>query len=283
MKEIVIISGKGGTGKTVITGAFAALAKNRVMVDCDVDAADLHLLLHPEIKEKYEFRSGFTALINEETCIKCGKCQNICRFNAVKDEFVIDPIACEGCAFCSHICPVNAIEMQENISGEWYISKTNYGSFVHAKLGIAEENSGKLVALIRQKARNLAAWQSVDWLISDGPPGVGCAVIAAIVGATLAIIVAEPTLSGIHDFKRIVALTKKLNLTTKVIINKYDINLENTQNIKDICKEQQISCVGQIPYSKEVLMAVTNGKTIIEHLPQNEVSIELQRIWAIIQ
>ena len=182
MKQIVIISGKGGTGKTVITASLAALAKDKVMADCDVDAADLHLLLNPKIKEKHEFRSGKTARIDKKFCEQCGKCIVACRFSAISQDFVVDPISCEGCAFCSFICPTEAIKMQENISGEWFISDTRFGPLVHAKLGIAQENSGKLVTLVKQKAKELAEKENSDWIIVDGAPGIGCPVIVVGIG-----------------------------------------------------------------------------------------------------
>ncbi|KPJ67652.1 MAG: (4Fe-4S)-binding protein [Coxiella sp. DG_40] len=283
MKQIVVISGKGGTGKTVITGALAVLANNKIMVDCDVDAADLHLLLHPQPKEQHQFRCGATAFIKQEICVKCGKCQQVCRFDAVKNKYFIDPISCEGCAFCSHICPVKAIEMRENISGEWYISDTDYGPFVHAKLGIGEENSGKLVALVRQKAKRLADQKNSNWVIIDGPPGIGCPVIASVVGVDKALIVTEPTLSGIHDFKRILKLVKQLNIPAIVVINKFDINLENSNEIEIICEQQQIAFVQKIPYSKEVPKAITAGKIINEYSPHSEVSSNIEKIWNFIR
>lgn len=174
MKQIVVISGKGGTGKTVITASFAALAENKVMVDCDVDASNLHLLLTPMIKEKHSFRSGLTAVIDKDKCTQCRKCIEICRFEAINGDFIVDPISCEGCAFCSFVCPVHAIQMEENLSGEWFISETRFGPMVHARLGIAEENSGKLVSLVKKKAKELAEKQNCDLIIIDGSPGIGC-------------------------------------------------------------------------------------------------------------
>ncbi len=193
MKQIVVISGKGGTGKTVITASLAALARSKVMADCDVDAADLHLLLNPKIKEKHEFRSGKTAIIDKKLCQQCGKCIAACRFNAISEDFTVDPVSCEGCGFCSHICPAEAIEMRENISGEWFISDTRFGPLVHARLGIAEENSGKLVTLVRQKAKESAENRGLDWVIIDGAPGIGCPVIASLSGVDCALVVTEPT------------------------------------------------------------------------------------------
>jgi len=205
MKEVVILSGKGGTGKTSIVGSFAAIAKNKVMADCDVDAADLHLLLAPSVKEEKEFRSGQVAVIDEEKCTQCGLCQDVCRFDAITD-FEVDPISCEGCGFCSHICPVEAISMKESLSGFWFTSNTKYGPLVHARLGIAQENSGKLVALVRQRAKEIAESDGLDYIISDGPPGIGCPVISSLSGANLALLVTEPTLSGIHDLERVLGV-----------------------------------------------------------------------------
>ncbi|MDD4013811.1 MAG: 4Fe-4S binding protein, partial [Candidatus Omnitrophica bacterium] len=202
MRQIVVISGKGGTGKTVLTGSFAALAKNKVMADCDVDAADLHLLLAPQVMERHDFRSGSTAVIDRDKCVVCGKCMQVCRFSALrvflpsgecaKREVFVDPVACEGCAFCSFACPRGAITMEENLSGEWFISETRFGRMVHAKLGVAEENSGKLVSLVRGQARELAEKSGCDWVIVDGAPGIGCPVIASLSGVDLAVVVTEP-------------------------------------------------------------------------------------------
>ncbi|NWF52770.1 MAG: 4Fe-4S binding protein, partial [Nitrospirae bacterium] len=208
MKQIVVISGKGGTGKTILTASFASLAKNKVMADCDVDAADLHLLLQPEIKERHEFRSGVTATIDKELCQGCGECISVCRFNAISEDFTVDPISCEGCTICSYVCPAGAIKLEENISGEWFVSETKYGPFVHAKLGIAEENSGKLVSVVRQKAKEIAEKENLDYVIIDGPPGIGCPVIASLANVDLAMIVTEPTLSGIHDMERVAQVSK---------------------------------------------------------------------------
>ncbi|MGB3113344.1 MAG: ATP-binding protein, partial [Candidatus Omnitrophota bacterium] len=233
MKQIVVISGKGGTGKTVLTASLAALAKNKVMADCDVDAADLHLLLKPSIKERHEFKSGATAFIDKRLCTECGRCVAVCRFDAVSEDYAIDPVACEGCGFCYYACPVNAIKMQENATGEWYISDTRFGPLVHAKLGIGEENSGKLVTLVRQKAKEIAEKQRFDWVIIDGSPGIGCPVIASLSGVDFALVVTEPTLSGLHDADRVIKVARHFNIPVKVVINKYDLNVDMTNRIKD--------------------------------------------------
>ena len=278
MKQIVIISGKGGTGKTVITGSFAALAKDKVMADCDVDAADLHLLLHPEIKESHIFKSGFTAFTHKEKCIDCGICKKVCRFDAVRPDFTIDPVSCEGCAFCSYACPKDAIEMKENISGEWLVSDTRFGPLVHARLGIAEENSGKLVTLVRQKAKEIAAERNYKWVIIDGSPGIGCPVIASITGVDCAVMVIEPTLSGLHDAQRLVDATNHFNIEAKVIINKYDLNSDVTQKIEQWFRKRNIEVLGRVEFNKTVVESVVNGKTAIEYA-DSRVTGQLREIW----
>ncbi len=205
MEELVVLSGKGGTGKTSIVGSFAALAKHKVLVDCDVGAADLHLLLQPIMREKHEFWSGQTAFIDKQMCTECGLCQDLCRFVAIEN-FKVDLVSCEGCGFCYHICPEEAVIMQENLSGSWFISDTSFGPLVHARLGIAQENSGKLVALVRKQARQIAEREGAGYIISDGPPGIGCPVISSLSGANLALLVTEPTLSGIHDLERVLGI-----------------------------------------------------------------------------
>jgi len=278
MKQMVVISGKGGTGKTVLTASFAVLAKNKVMADCDVDAADLHLLLHPTVKERHEFRSGKTARIDKDLCQGCGECINICRFDAISQDFTVDPISCEGCAICSYVCSVGAIKMEENVSGEWFVSETKYGPFVHAKLGIAEENSGKLVTAVRQAAKEIAEKENVEYVIIDGPPGIGCPVIASLSGVDLALIVTEPTLSGIHDMERVASVAKHFGILIKVVINKYDINLENTLNLKRICEQQELEIVGQIPYSRKIVESIVNNIPFVEHC-NDQTAEEIIQIW----
>lgn len=278
MKQIVVISGKGGTGKTVITGAFAALAKNKVMADCDVDAADLHLILDPRIKERHEFKSGKSAFIDKKLCAGCGRCISVCRFDAISEDFKVDPVSCEGCAFCSHVCPVNAIQMKENTAGEWFISDTRFGPMVHAKLGIAQENSGKLVALVRKKAKELAEKNRSEWVIVDGAPGIGCPVIASLSGIDCAIIVTEPTLSGLHDADRVIGVTRHFNISAKLIINKYDLNLDMTKKIEDYCKNNSVHFLGRIGFDKNIVDAMVNARTIIEH-KDGKAKEEISDIW----
>ena len=264
MQEVVVLSGKGGTGKTSIVGSFAALAKSKVLVDCDVDAATLHILLQPAIQEKHEFWSGQVAFIDEEKCTQCGLCQEQCRFAAIKD-FNVDAVSCEGCGFCSHICPAEAIIMKENMAGHWFISNTRYGSLVHARLGIAQENSGKLVALVRQQARQMADKNGADYIISDGPPGIGCPVISSLSGANLALLVTEPTLSDIHDLERVLGVCQHFGVPALVCINKYDINEDNTHQIERYCLSQGVEVAARIPFDNTVTKAMVAGLPVVEY------------------
>jgi len=282
MKQIVVISGKGGTGKTVVTGALASLAKNKIMVDCDVDAADLHILLHPTVKERHEFRSGQTAVIDKNLCKECGKCASVCRFEAIKTDYTIENFSCEGCGLCSRVCPHNAIRMEENISGEWFISDTKHGSFVHAKLGIAKENSGKLVAKIRQVAKELAEKQALDYVIIDGPPGIGCPVIASLSGVDCALIVTEPTLSGLHDARRVMEVAGHFNIPVKLVVNKYDLNSAMTEKIEEFCRERNVPVIGKMAFDKTVVKALIEGKTIVEYVGC-AAGDEVRKIWEDLQ
>ncbi|MDD4956817.1 MAG: ATP-binding protein [Candidatus Omnitrophica bacterium] len=278
MKQVVVISGKGGTGKTVITASFAAIARSKVMVDCDVDAADLHLLLDPATRQNGMFKSGKTAEINPEKCVKCGLCRGICRFRAVTADFKVDPISCEGCAFCSFICPEKAIEMKENVTGEWFVSDTRFGPMVHARLGIAEENSGKLVSLVKGKAKEIAEKDGHEWVIVDGSPGIGCPVIASLSGANAAIVVTEPTLSGLHDAKRVVAMARHFNVPVMFIINKYDLNERMADDIRAYCCGEKIDVIARIGFDEDVVKAMVEGKTIIEYA-ENVTTRAIREAW----
>ena len=277
MKEIVVLSGKGGTGKTSIVGSFAVLAQGKVLVDCDVDAADLYLLLNPTMNEENEFWSGQVAIIDTAKCTECGLCQDICRFEAIND-FKVDPLSCEGCKFCYYVCPAEAITMEENLSGRWFISETNYGSLVHARLGIAQENSGKLVAIVRQKARQIAENQGIDYIITDGPPGIGCPVISSLSGANLALIVVEPTLSGIHDFERVMDVCNHFGIQAVVCINKYDINKKNSHQIESHCHSRGIKVLAKIPFDNAVTEALVQGLPVVK-FSDNKVTQEIGTLW----
>lgn len=285
MKQLVVISGKGGTGKTVVTACFAAMASSTpggsVAADCDVDAADLHLLMHPRAREKHEFRSGKTARLEESACTSCGKCMELCRFSAIRrrgDAVEIDPIACEGCGLCSRVCPAGAITMEENSSGEWFISDTEYGPLVHARLGIAEENSGKLVTLVRSQARRIAEETGAGFVITDGPPGIGCPVISAITGADSVLIVTEPTLSGLHDLRRVVELAVHFRIRPSVCVNKYDINEEISEEIGNYCAGEGLSLAGRIPFDRAVPEALVRGEPVLRE-PEAPAARAIRALW----
>lgn len=277
MKELAVLSGKGGTGKTSLVASFAALARSKVLCDCDVDAADLHLVLQPHIREDHEFWSGQVAVIDEGKCTQCNLCQELCRFDAIHD-FKVDPISCEGCGFCSYICPAEAITMKENMSGRWFIADTRYGPLVHAKLGIAQENSGKLVATVRRQAREITERDGIDYIISDGPPGIGCPVISSLSGADLALLVTEPTLSGIHDLDRVLGVCRHFGVPALVCVNKYDINEDNTRKIEEYCLSQKLMVGPKISYDDVFTKAIVKGIPVVEY-SQGVVSHEIESLW----
>lgn len=277
MKQLTVISGKGGTGKTTITAAFAALAKNHVMADGDVDAADLHLILNPSIIKKESFYGGRIPVLDKSKCDECGLCVEHCRFDAIHN-FTIDPISCEGCGVCVYVCPLNAITMKENLCGHWFLSETRFGPMVHARLGIAEDNSGKLVTLVRQQARLLTENNGKDLIIIDGPPGTGCPVIAAIGGVDLVLVVTEPTLSGIHDLERVLEVARHFDVPAMVCINKADINPENAETIRSYCKQNNIEVVGELPYDPIVTKAMVAGKSIVE-FDDGYISTGIKKMW----
>jgi MinD superfamily P-loop ATPase len=279
MKELVVISGKGGTGKTSILAAFASLAKNKVLCDADVDAADLHLIMDPQIRERHDFDSGHTAVINQEKCTQCGRCRDLCRWNAISEDFVVDPIACEGCGVCHYFCPEEAIEFPLNTCGEWFISDTRFGPMAHARLGIAEENSGKLVVLIRQEGKKLAEEKNLDLLLTDGPPGIGCPVIASLGGATAVLIVTEPTVSGRHDMQRVAELAAFFKVPAMVCVNKFDLNPDEARGIEDFAQKRQIRVMGRIPFDPVFTRAMVQGKTIFEYDGNSEGAGAVKKIW----
>ena len=283
MKEIVIISGKGGTGKTSVTAAFAALAEQSVLVDCDVDAADLHLLLQPQIRRREEFRSGHEAVIRTEDCVGCGACQAQCRFDAIHPAedgltFRVDAVGCEGCGVCVRVCPVQAIDFPERVGGEWYVSDTRCGPMVHARLNPGGENSGKLVALVREEARKLAKAKGLNLILLDGPPGIGCPVIASITGASQVLIVTEPTLSGLHDLERVLGLTRHFEIPAMVCVNKWDINPAQAELIEKRAVEQGARVSGRIRYDRAVTDAQVQGRSIVE-MPANPAADDVRGVW----
>jgi MinD superfamily P-loop ATPase len=279
MKHLTVLSGKGGTGKTTITASFAVLAKNAVIADCDVDAPDLHMLLHPHVIETMNFKGSKLAVIDEAACIKCGLCREKCRFDAILENFQVDPFACEGCGVCAVICPASAITLTERVSGHAYISKTKYGFMSHALLSPGESNSGKLVTLVRQNAKILAEKQNADFIIIDGSPGIGCPVIASVTGVDVGLIVTEPTMSGIHDLERAAQLLKHFEVPPTVCVNMHDINKENTERIVRFCEDNGFRVAGRIPFNSVVTEAMVNGKPILEYTPGSDVAQEIERIW----
>jgi MinD superfamily P-loop ATPase len=279
MKELVVISGKGGTGKTSLMAAFASLAQNKVLCDADVDAADLHLLMDPEIKNRYDFQGGGTAVIDQDKCTQCGLCRELCRWEAISEAFEVDSIECEGCGVCVDFCPEQAIEFPLNTCGQWFVSNTRFGPMVHARLGIAEENSGKLVTLIRQEAKKLAEKNKLDLIITDGPPGVGCPVIASIGGATTLVIVTEPTVSGLHDMERVAQLADHFKVPGMVCVNKFDLNTDQTQAIEKLAKEKNMTVLGRIPFDPVFTKSMVQGKTIFEYNTESIVGQAVEQIW----
>ena len=283
MKEIVMISGKGGTGKTSLTAAFAILGgKDVVVADCDVDAADMHLLMKPDYAHSEDFHSGYLAVIDPFQCTGCGDCMRICRFNAVEVRnriYKVDPLRCEGCGYCARICPANAIKNKEKRAGQWYISGIRTGSsMVHARLAIGADHSGKLVARVKNEAKDLAFEERCPYVLVDGSPGIGCPVISSLSGANLAVLVTEPTISGLHDLKRVYALVKKFGIRAGCIINKADINAEMQRQIRHFLLDEKIFHLGDLPYDEAFTNSMVAGNTILES--NNETIIQLiTSIW----
>ena len=280
IREIVIVSGKGGTGKTSLTAAFAALAKNSILCDADVDAADLHLLMQPEVKEQTDFMGGSKAVIDPDLCTGCGTCRTLCRFDAISDRYEVDPIRCEGCGVCVDFCPEQAIGFPVQRCGEWFVSDTRFGPMVHARLGIAEENSGRLVSLVRTKTRQLAEARGLELILTDGPPGIGCPVIAAIGGATALVIVVEPTVSGIHDMERVVDLAAHFRVQGMVIVNKFDLNVGMTEAIEQLAEKRNILVLGRVPFDPVFTRSMVQGQTLFEYGEESPTRRVVRDIWA---
>ncbi len=283
MKEIVIISGKGGTGKTSVTASFAVLGgKDVIVADCDVDAADMHLLMKPNYEFSEEFYSGELAVIQQEDCIQCGECKTVCRFDAIdiKDgKYIVNPLNCEGCGYCSRVCPTDTILNIDLNVGHWYISTVKTGSkMVHAKLAIGADNSGKLVAQVKNKAKELAEQLNKKYIIVDGSPGVGCPVVSSLSGASYVVLVTEPTVSGLHDLKRVYELVKKFNLKAGCIINKFDLNKNVSKEIEKFLSEEKIDNLAKLPYDTIITEAMTEGATIVEYT-DNRIKTALKNTW----
>jgi len=279
MKELVVVSGKGGTGKTSLTAAFSSLSNRHILCDADVDAADLHLILSPEIKKRTDFYGGSKAVIDPKRCSRCGKCLKLCRFGAIDEDFVVDSIVCEGCGVCVDFCPDTAIDFLTQKCGEWFVSDTRVGPMVHARLGIAEENSGKLVSCIRQEARKLAEEQQADMIITDGPPGIGCPVIASIGGATALAMVVEPTVSGLHDMNRLADLAQHFRVPCFLCVNKFDLNLDMAERLEEEAQRRQMQIIGRIPFDPVFTAAMIAGQTVIEYGKDSAVAGAVRSIW----
>jgi len=285
MKQITIISGKGGTGKTTLVASFAALAENTVIADCDVDAPDLHLLLHPEIVKREEFKGLNVAAMDKAKCTECGICEAACRFKAISDTgsgYEVNPTRCEGCGVCVFVCDQDAIILTERISGYAFISKTKYGTMAHAQLNIAEEASGKLVTVVRNNAQRVAEEEGSELILIDGSPGIGCPVIASLTGVDLALVITEPTMSGLHDLERILDVTRHFGITSVVCINKYDINEANSRRITEFCQERGVMIVRNIPYDPVVTEAMVAAMPVVE-FSDGVVSDAIKEIWASIK
>lgn len=289
MKEIVVISGKGGTGKTSVAASLAVLGGRVVVADCDVDAADLHLILEPTIMQSGDFSGGKSAVIQSEACVGCGVCADACRFRAIALDgpgndviaktYNVDELRCEGCGLCERLCPTGAIQLHDRLSGEWFVSTTRVGPMVHAKLGIAAENSGKLVSLVREKARRKADEEGIDLVIIDGPPGIGCPVIATLTGADLVLIVTEPSRSALHDMERVCELTRHFGLPTVICINKCDVHAELALDVEKRARELGFPIVGRIPFDPVVTRAQCEGRTVVEHT-NGKTQEEIQALWS---
>lgn len=282
MREIVVISGKGGTGKTSITAAFAHLAENAMLCDLDVDAPDLHLLLAPDRAETHQFHSGHEAVIDPAACTNCGLCAGLCRFGAVRQgprNCRVDALRCEGCKVCVQFCPAGAIGFAEKHCGQWHASATRFGPLIHAQLFPGQENSGRLVALLKKQARERAKAQGQRLILCDGAPGIGCPVISSLSGASQAVIVTEPTPSGRHDLERVAELCRHFRIPVAVIINAFDLNLQNSADIERHCKDQGHALLGCLPHDEVVVRAMVQGKCVTE-LPETGFSEALRGIWS---
>jgi MinD superfamily P-loop ATPase len=282
MTEITILSGKGGTGKTSISAAFATLGNRNVVADCDVDAANLHLVLLPTNTHEASFTTGYKAVINSDKCNQCGICIDVCRFEAigiVNGHVSISETSCDGCKLCSHLCPNNAITMAPSDKSRWYVGDYRNGKMVHARLAPGEENSGKLVNVVRHKAKETAKETGIETIIIDGPPGTGCPVISSMTGAKMAVIVTEPSRSGFHDLKRILELTTNFSIKSCVIINKYDLNTDMSNNIEQWCQTMAIPVIGKLAFDPQVVEAMLNCKSIGEWQPNSATSNEIRNCW----
>jgi MinD superfamily P-loop ATPase len=277
MKQIVFISGKGGTGKSTLVASLSVLVKDKVIADCDVDAPNLHILLNGEVLEKEDYFGAKEAIIDSSKCVKCGLCKETCRFNAIGEDINIIPMKCEGCGACALVCPQEAIHLEEVKTGETYVSNTSRGTFTHALLDIGAEASGKLVTEVRKKMYN--NMKDEEWVLIDGSPGIGCSVIASITGTDAVVVVSEPTKTGKSDMERILAVAKHFGIPAFVCINKYDLNLEITSEIKEFCRNNKYPVIGKIPFDPAIVKALQEFKTPIE-AGNHSITNEITGLWA---
>ena len=284
MKEITVISGKGGTGKTTLTAALAAAATEIVLCDCDVDAADLHLIMNPEIRETHIFEGAWRAEIDLEACRDCGICSEVCRFEAISldnnNRRRIDPFKCEGCRLCERLCRSGAIRSERSLDNLWFVSDTRRGTMVHALMGPGEENSGKLVTRVRKKAREIALSQGCDYILNDGPPGTGCATIASVTGTDSVLLVIEPSITSLHDAERVIQLVEQFKIPIFALINKSTINPEMTSRITRVLKKYAVPSLGEIPFDKNIVKAMIKKQSILEYLPESAISKTIRSIWS---
>lgn len=278
VKQLLVISGKGGTGKTTLVSSFAALAGVKVLSDCDVDAADLHLILKPIPQVREEFSGGKVAVKNDDLCTDCGICRDYCRYDAIDENFNIDDFSCEGCGVCEYVCPEDAITMEDVVSGYSMESKTDYGDMAHGELVAGEETSGKLVTNVKKRAKRIAEETGVELIIIDGSPGIGCPVIASLAEVDLALLVSEPTLSGLSDLERVIELVHHFGIDAQIVVNKYDINQEMTNRIEGLVEESNIPVAGKIPYDTSVTEAMIHEQSVVEY-SSGEASNEIRNIW----
>jgi len=282
VNEIVILSGKGGTGKTSLSAALATIGDKKTVADCDVDAANLYLILQPESCFEEAFITGYKAIIDPNLCINCGKCIEYCRFDAISNKngsVCITETSCDGCKLCTHVCPVKAITMKASNKSRWYIGTFRNGSMVHARLAPGEDNSGKLVNVVREMAINEACELSDHTIIIDGPPGTGCPAISSVTGARMAVVVTEPTKSGLHDLKRILELISNFKVQACIVINKFDLNKNMSDEIERYCKNVQVPVIGKIPFDPDIVVAMVHCKSIVEWAPESPTSKEIQSIY----
>ncbi len=284
MKEFTVISGKGGTGKTSLTAALATAGSDMILCDCDVDAADLHLILTPDIRETHVYEGAWCAKIDPEKCTDCGLCSEYCRFDAIsvneENKREIDPFKCEGCRLCERICPSQAITSTRSTNSSWFVSETRNGPMVHAHMGPGEENSGKLVTEVRKKARELAKERELQYILTDGPPGTGCATISSVSGSDAVLVIIEPSITSLHDAERVIELVHQFKIPVFALINKSTINLQMADKIAQFLEEASVPLLGQIPFDKSIVEALIKGQTINEYQPESKISETISSVWS---